>query len=37
MKDLAIGLTLAGFSFSVFVLLPFGLAWSIGQLSGASG
>jgi len=37
MKDLAIGLTLAGFSFSVFVLLPFGLAWCLGQLSGASG
>jgi hypothetical protein len=37
MKNLLIGLTLAGFSFSVCVLLPFSLAWSVGQLSGASG
>jgi len=36
MKDLIIGLTLPGFSFSLFVLLPFGLAWALGRLLGAS-
>jgi hypothetical protein len=36
MKDLLLGLTLAGFSFSVFVLLPFGLAWALEKLLGAS-
>ena len=36
MKDLIIGLTLTGFSFSLFVLLPFVLAWALGTLLGAS-
>jgi hypothetical protein len=36
MKDLTTGIACAGISFSVFVLLPFGLAWCLGKLLGAS-
>jgi hypothetical protein len=35
MKDLTTGIACAGFSFILFVLVPFGLAWALGQLLGA--
>jgi len=36
MRDWMIGIALTGFSFSLFVLLPFALAWALGKLLGAS-
>ena len=36
MKDLKTGIACFAFSFSVFVLVPFGLAWCLGKLLGAS-
>jgi hypothetical protein len=36
MKDWALGIACAGFSFSLFVLVPFGLAWALGKLLGAA-
>jgi hypothetical protein len=35
MKDLAMGVAIAAVGFSVFVLVPFGLAWALGKLLGA--
>jgi hypothetical protein len=35
MKDWALGIALTGISFSLFVLVPFGLAWALGKLLGA--
>ena len=35
MRDLMVGIMVTGASFSVCVLLPFGLAWALGRLLGA--
>jgi len=34
-KDLSAGIACFAFSFSLFVLVPFGLAWALGKLLGA--
>jgi len=36
MRDLMIGIVCFSISFSLFVLVPFGLAWGLGKLLGAS-
>ena len=36
MRDLMVGIMVTGASFSGSVLLPFGLAWALGPLLGAS-
>ena len=35
MKDLTTGIVCTGFSFGLFVLVPFGLAWALGKMLGA--
>jgi len=34
-KDLISGIVCFAFSFSLFVLVPFGMAWALGRLLGA--
>jgi hypothetical protein len=36
MRDLMLGIMMTGASFGACVLLPFGLAWALGRLLGAS-
>jgi hypothetical protein len=35
MRDLKIGIACFAFGFSLFVLVPFGMAWALGKLLGA--
>jgi hypothetical protein len=35
MRDLMLGILVAGASFTACVLLPFGLAWALGRALGA--
>jgi hypothetical protein len=36
MKDWIMGIAVVACSFTLFVLLPFGLAWALGRALGAS-